>query len=88
MYVEIGKIYHHINRSSEGSWLEKISTRLAELEFESDHLIKPKCWKSVVKNIAIIIKHANLAITKHVTLFEVQKRYIKCRSKSNKNKQW
>ena len=49
MYIEIGKIYHHINRSSEGSWLVKISTRLAELEFESDHLIKPKCLKYAVR---------------------------------------
>ena len=51
MYVEIGKIYNHVNRSSEKSLIEKISKRLLEVEFKSNHLIKSKCLKYVVKKI-------------------------------------
>ena len=40
MYVEIGKIYNHINKSSENSLIDNISNRLLELEFKLDHSIK------------------------------------------------
>ena len=48
---EIGKIYNHINRSFEQSLIGKISKRLTESEFESNHLIKLKCLKYVFKII-------------------------------------
>ena len=57
MYIEIGKIYNHINRSSEKSLIKRISKRLSELEFKLNNFMKSKCLKFVVKkNIAIIIK--------------------------------
>ena len=49
VYVEIVKIYNQINKSSKKSSIDKISKRLSELEFKSDHLIKLKALKYVVK---------------------------------------
>ena len=46
MYVKIGKIYNHINRSfeelSKKTLMDKIAKRLSELEFKSSHLMKSK----------------------------------------------
>ena len=46
MDIEIGRIYNHIKKSSEKSLIDKISKRLSELEFKSNHLIKSKCMLS------------------------------------------
>ena len=48
-----------IERSTKKSLIDDLSKRLLELEFKSDHSIKSKCLKFIVKNIAVIIKHAN-----------------------------
>ena len=47
----INEIYRHIKNSSKKSLIDKISKRLLELEFKSNHSIKSKCLKWVVKNI-------------------------------------
>ena len=55
-YVEFGKTYNHINKLSKIStekWIiNKISKRLSELKFESNHSIKWKCLKYVVRKIS------------------------------------
>ena len=63
--VEIGKIYNHIIESTKKiskesteesikkSLIEKISKRLVELKFESNHSIKSKCLKFIVKKILL-----------------------------------
>ena len=50
-YVEIGKIYNHINKSSKKSLIDTISRRLSELEFNSNHLIKSEFLNNVVKKM-------------------------------------
>ena len=45
IFREISKIHRHIEKSSKKSLIDKISTRLLELKFVSDHLIKSKCLK-------------------------------------------
>ena len=47
-YAEIEKLYNHINKSSE-NLIDNISKRLLKLEFKSNHLIKLKTLKYVVK---------------------------------------
>ena len=47
----INEIYRHIKKSSKKSLIDKISKRLLELEFKSNHSIKSKCLKWVVKKI-------------------------------------
>ena len=68
-YAGIEKIYNQIiestkkltEESNKKSLIDQISKRLLELEFKSNHSIKSKCLEFIVKkNIAIIIKHANL----------------------------
>ena len=49
MYVEVSKIHNHIKQSSKKSLIDKISKRLLKLESKSDHLIKSKVLKYVVK---------------------------------------
>ena len=51
IHIEIGKIYNHIKESNEKSLIDKISKRLSELKFKSNHSINPKCLKYVVKKI-------------------------------------
>ena len=48
IFKEINKIHRHIKKSS---LIGKISKRLLELEFKSNHSIKSKCLKWVVKKI-------------------------------------
>ena len=48
---EINKIRRHIKKSSKKTLIGKISKRLLELEFKSNHSIKSKCLKGVVKKI-------------------------------------
>ena len=40
MYIEIGKIYNYINKSSKKSLIDKITKTLSELEFKLNHFIK------------------------------------------------
>ena len=51
IFKEINKIHRHIKKSSKNSLIDKISKRLLELEFKSNHSIKSKCLKWVVKKI-------------------------------------
>ena len=51
IFKEINKIHRHIKRSFKKSLIGKISKRLLELEFKSNHSIKSKCLKWVVKKI-------------------------------------
>ena len=46
----INEIYRLLKKSSKKSLMDKIS-RVLELEFKSDHSIKSKCLKQVVKKI-------------------------------------
>ena len=48
IFKEINKIHKHIKKSSKKSLIGKISKRLLELEFKSDHSIKSKCFKWAV----------------------------------------
>ena len=45
IFKEINKIHRHIKKSSKKSLIGKISKRLLELEFKSNHSIKSKCLK-------------------------------------------
>ena len=47
----INQIYKHIIKSTKKSLIDDLSKRLLELEFKSNHSIKSKCLKWVVKNI-------------------------------------
>ena len=49
IFREINKIHRHIKKSSKKSLIDKISRRLQELEFVSDHSIKSKCLKWLLK---------------------------------------
>ena len=43
------QIYMHIIKSTKKSWIDDLSKRYLELEFRSNHSIKSKCLKWVVK---------------------------------------
>ena len=47
----INRIYMHIIKSTKKSLIDDLSKRLLELEFKSNHSIKSKCLKWIVKNI-------------------------------------
>ena len=47
----INRIYMHIIKSTKKSLIDDLSKRLPELEFKSNHSIKSKCLKWIVKNI-------------------------------------
>ena len=47
----INQIYTHIIKSTKKSLIDDLSKRLLELEFKSNHSIKSKCLKWIVKNI-------------------------------------
>ena len=51
IFREINKIHRHIKKSSKKSLIDKISTRLLELEFVDNHSIKSKCLKWIVRKI-------------------------------------
>ena len=51
IFKAINRIHWHIKKSSKRSLTDKISKRLLELEFKSDHLIKSNALKYVVKKI-------------------------------------
>ena len=47
----INQIYTHIIKSTKKSLIDDLSKRLLELEFKSNHSVKSKCLKWIVKNI-------------------------------------
>ena len=47
----INQIYTHINKSTKKSLIHDLSKRFLELEFKSNHSVKSKCLKWIVKNI-------------------------------------
>ena len=47
----INRIYTHIIKSTKKSLIDDLSKRLLELEFKSNHSIKSKCLKWIVKKI-------------------------------------
>ena len=51
IFREINKIHRHIKKSSKKSLIDKISTRLLELEFVDNHSIKSKYLKWIVRKI-------------------------------------
>ena len=52
----IKQIYMHIIKSTKKSLIDDLSKRLLELEFKSNHSIKSKCLKWIVKNILLNYK--------------------------------
>ena len=52
----INQIYVHIIKSTKKPLIDDLSKRLLELEFKSNHSIKSKCLKWIVKNILLNYK--------------------------------
>ena len=48
---EMSKIHRYIKKSTQKSLIDGLSKRLLELEFKSNHSIKSKCLKWIVKRI-------------------------------------
>ena len=51
IFKEINKIHRHIKKSSRKYLIDRISKRLLELEFKSNHSIKSKCLKWIIRKI-------------------------------------
>ena len=51
IFKAINKIHRDTEKSNKKLLINKISKKLLELEFNSDHSIKPKCLKKVVKKV-------------------------------------
>ena len=51
IFKEINEIHRNIKKSTKKSLVENLSKRLIELEFKSNHSIKSKCLKQIVKKI-------------------------------------
>ena len=51
IFKEINKIHRHIKKSTKKSLVDYVSKRLLELGFKSNHSIKWKCLKWIVKKI-------------------------------------
>ena len=51
IYKEINKIHRYIKTSTKKSLIDDLSKRLLELKFKSNHSIKSKCLKWIVKKI-------------------------------------
>ena len=50
IFKEINKIHRHIKKSTKKSLIDNLSNRWLKLEFKSNHSIKWKCLKWIVKN--------------------------------------
>ena len=50
IFKEISKIHRYIKKSTKKSLIDDLSKRLLELEFKSNHSIKSKCLRWIVKN--------------------------------------
>ena len=51
IFKEINKINRHIEKRTKKSLIDDLSKRLLGLKFKSNHSIKSKCLKWIVKNI-------------------------------------
>ena len=51
IFKEINKIHRHIKKLTKKSLIDDLSKRLLELEFNSNHSIKSKCLKWIVKKV-------------------------------------
>ena len=51
IFKEINKIHRHIKKLTKKSLIDDLSKRLLELEFKSNHSIKSKCLKWIVKKV-------------------------------------
>ena len=51
IFKEINKMHRHIKKSTKKSLIDNLSKRLLELEFKSNHSIKSKSLKWIVKKI-------------------------------------
>ena len=51
IFNKIKKIQTHIAKSTKKSLIDGLSKRLLELEFNSNHAIKSKCLKWIIKRI-------------------------------------
>ena len=51
IFKEINKIPRHIKKSTRKSLIDGLSKRLLELKFTSNHSMKSKCLKWIVKRI-------------------------------------
>ena len=49
IFKEINKIHRHIKKSTKKLLIDDLSKRMLELEFNSNHLIKSRCLKWIVK---------------------------------------
>ena len=50
IFKEISKIHRHIKKSTKKPLIDDLSKKLLELEFKSNHSIKSKCLRWIVKN--------------------------------------
>ena len=51
IFKEINNIHRHIKKSTKKSLIHHLSKQLLELEFKSNHSIKSKCLKWIVRKI-------------------------------------
>ena len=51
IFREINKMQQYIKKSPKNLLIDDLSKRLLEIEFKSNHLIKSKCLKWIVKNV-------------------------------------
>ena len=51
IFREINKMQQYIKKSTKNLLIDDLSKRLLEIEFKSNHLIKSKCLKWIVKNV-------------------------------------
>ena len=51
IFREINKIHRQIKKSTKNLLIDDISKQLLEIEFKSNHSIKSKCLKWIVKKI-------------------------------------
>ena len=57
IFREINKIHRYIKKSIKNLLIDDLSKRLLEIEFKSNHSIKSKCLKWIVKTFCQIIKN-------------------------------
>ena len=55
IFKEMNKIHKHIKKSTKKLLIDVLSKTLLEVEFKSNHSIKTKCLKSIVKEVLPII---------------------------------
>ena len=51
IFKEINEIHRHIKKLTKKSLIDDLSKKLLELEFKSNHSIKSKCLKWILKKI-------------------------------------